>query len=462
MVDGPTIVQFVNQIAATPTVRLDVCGAIWTLSRDSDLSPPQLDRAYAGSLLADGRPLTGAAYGNRLLTLQLLLQNNATAEQAAAYIQALGRELDRPSNFLRWQPGTDAPVFFRTLRADFGSIYWDKTQKRCTVTIPAEPFAYGLREAISPITVTDDPAAGANGNFFDITSVKGDVETPLLMRFPDAVFSQPATSVFGIRRRGTVSALPLFRQLEALTSGTDTATNVDATASGGNSQRCTFTAFPAMASRVYGPMSAASANVDIRGTYRVFLRAKKSTAADVMTVQLRWGYGTISVTNTAVATTTLHSNWQYYDMGLIQLPTGPDPVIDGYSGTEVPVAPITLYTQASRTSGAGTLDFDVLMFVPADDTLFLVGWPNDTGDLEQFVVDGPREVVYGTKTSTPPTQIVTTEGIGLSGGFIKITPSNDNRIVMLPVVGITSVKTTTVAVTPEYWPRYLYVRPAAS
>lgn len=457
-------IAFVDGISASPSTRLDLHSAsTWTVTADSVLSPPRLDYAYSGSLLADGRPLTSAAYGNRVIRLVLQLKHNTSDDVAAGHIQDLARELNRTSNILKWQPGTTAPVFFRTLRADYSAIYWDAVQRRVTVEIPAEPFAYGLKESPTPITVTDDPAAGSNGCFFDLTSIKGDVETPLIMRFPDTSLSTlAATSVFGIRRRGTVSALPLFRQMEALTSGTDTANQVDATASGGNSKRCTFTTFPAMATRVSGTLTSASASVDLRGTYRVFLRAKKSSAADVMTLQLAWGYGALSVANSPVNATVLHTAWQYYDLGLMQLPTGADPITDGYSNTELPVAPITVYAQAARASGAGTLDFDVMVFVPADDTLFLATWPGDTGDLEQFVIDGPREVVYGTKTSAPPTQIVTTSAIALAGGFVKVSPGNDNRIVMLPTTGASDDKTFTIAVTPEYWPRYLFVRPVAS
>jgi hypothetical protein len=194
---GRTTVQFVDRIAATPTVRLDVCGGIWSLGRDSDLSPPQLERAYAGSLLADGRPLTAAAYGNRLLKLELMLLDDATEDQAAINLQALGRELDRPGNILRWQPGTSTPVFFRTLRAEFGRIIWDAVQKRATVLIPAEPFAYGLFESLGSYTVAGDPAtfSGAlNANPYFETNAANWTPTGCTFVRSTAQFHQGAAS----------------------------------------------------------------------------------------------------------------------------------------------------------------------------------------------------------------------------------------------------------------------------
>ncbi|MET7395627.1 carbohydrate binding domain-containing protein [Dactylosporangium sp. NPDC005572] len=145
MADEPYLVQFVDRIGTDPTVRLDVCGDIWSLQADSDLTPPAVDRAYGGSLLTDGRPVTAAAYGNRVLRLELLLLDGVTEDDAAAHVQNLTREISRPANILRWQPGTSQPVFFRTLFPEFGRVIWEPSQKRCSLIIPAEPFAYGVK-----------------------------------------------------------------------------------------------------------------------------------------------------------------------------------------------------------------------------------------------------------------------------------------------------------------------------
>jgi hypothetical protein len=56
------------------------------------------------------------------------------------------RELDRPSNFLRYQAGTSAPVFFRTYRSGPDAIDFNPITREVTVTLLAEPFALGLEQ----------------------------------------------------------------------------------------------------------------------------------------------------------------------------------------------------------------------------------------------------------------------------------------------------------------------------
>lgn len=622
--DGPFLVQFVDRISATPTLRLDVCGAIWSLGVDSDLSPPPLERAYAGSLLADGRPVTSAAYGNRLIRLELVLLDDATAEQAATHVQRLAQELNRPANILLWQPGTTAPVFFRTLRGEFGKIYWDVVEKRASVLIPAEPFAYGLREVISPATVYPDPAhpsaplnanpyfetnvsgwtgtnatltrvtsqfhegaasmlvtsvgtpaqayaraeipvtpgmwytasvwvrctagyapgvqcsidwftgpggtgyisttaptpvalaaatweqrfasgaapatalyaqagptlasnppagtllnadeaqigvigaSGSNGCFFDVTGVRGDVQTPLIARLPGTGLAK-LTSVFAARRRGTPSAAPLLAQAEGMALMIDASLpGNDALMSGAGSNyvRVSF-ATASMQPRIQGSVSPLAANVDMRGTYRVFGRMRHSVAADIISARLAWNNGLVQVLNDPV---TLHTvgavdatGLHWYDLGLIQMPAGPDPVHDGYSGVEIPAEPATVTVHAQRVSGSGNLDVDCLLLVPADDQLLLVTWPSPAGD--QLVLDGTHEMVLALLT-TGSTRLYGPPPAQLSGGFPMLSPGVTNRILYLRSVNSGSVGqdvlTGTTTIDLEYYPRYLFVRQATS
>lgn len=160
MVDGPYLVQFVDSIVASPVIRLDLCSGVWILQPTSDLSPPGLRRATVSTLLADGAQVPAAAYDNRVVHLVLRLRDaSASADVAAGHVQRLARELDRPTNILRWQPGTTSPVFFRTLRAEYDGLHWDPVEKTATVMIPAEPFAYGLEEVPAAVTVSNDPSA---------------------------------------------------------------------------------------------------------------------------------------------------------------------------------------------------------------------------------------------------------------------------------------------------------------
>lgn len=193
----------------------------------TDFSPPPLKQAWSNTLLVDGERLSAAAYANRQIHLSMDLMTSSQDENAAE-LQKLWRELNRPSNFLMYQPqGASQPVFFRTLRSsntrvtDFpvGAI------RQVDVTIDAEPFAYGLKEQQSTVTITNDPASGANPMYFDVASPKGDVETPLYMAVQGSAVVKainagdpPARpmSAIAVRRRGTPANSPFLLEGEAL------------------------------------------------------------------------------------------------------------------------------------------------------------------------------------------------------------------------------------------------------
>jgi hypothetical protein len=282
---------FVDSIAASPTVRLDLSGGTrgpFNLRDGSDFPPPPLKRSIPSSLLADGGTPTSATYDNRVISLHLGVMDSGefrAADAAATQMQLLMRELDRPGNFLRYRADTTTAVFFRTFRSGPDAVAWDPFTRRATVTLLAEPFAYGLEQTLSPVTVTNNPAAGSNGMFLDITSPMGDVETPLYVAFTNGTSGLGATGRFqsglAMRRRGTVATTPFFLQAEAMTQGVDTTTQVNSatfSGSGNNSSRCTFaTATSGQQRLTINPWPTGS-SVDYRGTYRVFMRCKKTVA----------------------------------------------------------------------------------------------------------------------------------------------------------------------------------------
>jgi hypothetical protein len=180
----PHSLAFVDSISATATVRLDMSGTTrgpFNLRDGTRFDPPPLKRSIPSSLLADGGVPTSASYDNRTCVLQLQPMSNGdfmAPDAAAAQMQLLMRELDRPSNFLRYQAGTSAPVFFRTYRSGPDAVDFSPISKEVTVTLLAEPFAYGLEETQSGTAVLNNPTTGM---FLDITSPKGDVDTPLFL-----------------------------------------------------------------------------------------------------------------------------------------------------------------------------------------------------------------------------------------------------------------------------------------
>lgn len=161
------VIQFVDSIAAPPTVRLNLNNeSPWAVT-GVDFSPPPLKQAWASTLLTDGERLTAAAYGNRRLRLSLELIASSQDASATA-MQALWRELNRPSNLLRYQPdGATSPVFFRTIRSADNQVReypggGPSSLRTVEVEIDAEPFALGLKETLPTVTVYNDPTEGTD------------------------------------------------------------------------------------------------------------------------------------------------------------------------------------------------------------------------------------------------------------------------------------------------------------
>lgn len=473
----PVVVDFddFSAVAAT-TVRLNLNDdTTWSAPYDGfDFSPPRLRRASASTMLADGEQIPASAYENRLLRLRLEL-HTSTVDQSATEIQKLGRELDRDHNILMWQPGTSEPVFFRTLRSDvtrLAEVPGTGTLRLFDVDLVAEPFAYGLPEVLAAQTVNNDPAAGSNGMYFDVTNPKGDVETPVFLAVPASVASS-AQMVFAVRRRGTPSAppVPIVMQAEAMTVETDTAVQSNdpvMSGSGSNYVRTTFATVTTMTGRV--SISAGSGagtwpltpSADLRGTYRVWVRVRRSVAGDTMQLRLRNvdSSGFVNDTATAPAGTT---NRRWVDLGLLTFPGGADPVTDGYSGVEIPAEDLGIRVEAART-GSGNLDIDVLLLVPADDRLCIVGPAAVSG--AYLVLDSAQDMAYiRGSLAAEGGAYVRADKVPIVGRPPMVTPGVVNRITFMRDVAPTTNgddKTSTTVVNPWYWPRYLYVRPAST
>jgi hypothetical protein len=263
-----------------------------------------------------------------------------------------------------------------------------------------------------------------------------------------------------------VALTPFVLQAEAMTGGTDTsiqANDAVMSGSGQNYMRCTFaTVGSTMTTRLTSAVWPTTAAVENRGTYRVFLRCRKSVSGNDINVELGWVFGASSGSNPEVALPAT-TNRRWIDLGLVQIPFAADPVYDGLSGVELPARGGVFTVAAQRTSGSGNVDFDALAFVPADDRFALVSWPTTSGPVAA-VVDATSETVHylGVDAS-----VYARELASLAGRFPYLTPNQDNRVFVLLNAGgsassISDDITSTVAVTPSYYPAYLYVRPAAT
>lgn len=614
----PDVVQFVDSVSASPTVRLDLNDDnVWGLKYDgTDFSPPELRRSMAQTLLADGALVTAAAYDNRVIRLRLELRDTSV-DAVATRIQALSRELDRPTNILKWQPGTSAPLFFLTMRSPVNRVVevpGPGTLKLVEVDVLAQPHAVGLRETLPPVTVYNDPAEGtplnANSNFdaniapwtasggslawmtaqfhqasgsllltpdgvsgavqaraelvpavagrdyrltawvrcavarsvrltvdwtdsagglissmsadttvaantwtladatmtapvgavqarmivqmgstpptshllyidearirqaggpggccFEISGIKGDVETPLFMQLGTDFMGAAGDRypVIGVRRRGTPSLAPFLLQAESMVTGTATALAAanDPAMSGTGPNFARVTPLNTdMDQRLYMDPFPATPGVDVRGRYRVHVRLRQSVLADLWNVRLTYGpLGTLQVDLPAVTVTQAFGP-RYVDIGTIQYPYGADPVTDGYSGSETPSQGIRVAIFAQRVSGTGTLDFDCVLFVPADDAYSTVQMPPDSGGIG--VIDGARTMVYSVGGSGEIRALPYVPRI--TSGFPLVSPGRTNRVTFLADGGNVgdAALTSTSTITPYYWPKYLYARPPSS
>lgn len=306
-------------------------------------------------------------------------------------------------------------------------------------------------------------AGGAGGCCFDVSDIKGDVETPLHLSLDDGL-TLSRTLLFAVRRRGTPSQAPFVLQAEAMTRNSDTtlaASNDTAMSGGGqNYVRVPFGTTTAMVNRVSISTWPATPGLDVRGQYKVYARVRRNTGTDRISLRLAYAAAAgLLFADTVSLPTAAVTDPIYIDLGVVQLPAGTDPVTDS-TGVELPAAGQYIAVQASRDSGSGTLDIDCLLFVPADDRLLIVKLPADAGlGATSQVIDGDRSLVY---TVGPSGELLSLLPAETAGGPPMVTPGQPARIVMFSVAQTLENLTTARKVTPFYMPRYLYARPPSS
>lgn len=374
------IIRFVDRISTSPTVRLDLNdGITWGANYDgTDFSPPPLKQAWANTLLADGERLSAAAYANREIQLNLDLIAS-TPDAVATELQKLWRELDRPSNFLMYQPnGATNPVFFRTFRSSNTKVneFPSGAIRVVQVTIDAESGGYGPKEQQATVTVINDPASGTNPMYFDITSPKGDLETPLYMAFEGGKViaqSQLGTpgkvSVVAVRRRGTPSNVPFVLQAEAgtVTVGTSvqrrrSSTEVSGAAPALNANtgfesnttnwtpaNCTLTRDTTQAQSGVASMKLTPTG----GQPQAFAECERMPV-----VSTKRYAGSAWIRSAVTRTVTLNINWYASDGGYISTSAGPETnctantwTAIGTSGNGVPPVGAATFTIAPTLNG---------------------------------------------------------------------------------------------------------------
>jgi len=458
-------IQFVDSIASSPTVRLDINdGTTWRTTSFA-APPPRLRRAMSQNAMRDGINVSSSAYDSRTITLGLTLVHT-TEDNKATELQKLARELDRADNFLRYQPsGATKPVFFRLYRSDMSQLEQftgtPSAIAKPTIELLAEPFFLGLRETLGPFTVNNDPAAGSNGHYFDVTGVIGDVAAPCVLS--DSV-AERGFRIMAARQHGTPSSLVFFSQAESMTLGTDTTNpggGPDAAMSGTGANNFVRTSFAtaSMQTRLtWNPTDA-----ETRGTFRLIAVVRRSDSTSVINVRT-----SAPQTNSAVATA-LSTSRQILDLGLVS-GTGATPTVPGYGSAQISPVFSSVNIQAERVSGAGTIDWDYAALVPADEwqmSSFMQG--TTVADL---VIDAVQEQVYRIADSTVlfttgATESTSIDSLPVAGGFPRVVPDQTNRFYWYHTADtvapkLTMGKASLGTITVDYWPRYMFVRPSAT
>jgi hypothetical protein len=456
--------QFVADMAsASPSVLLDINARPLMVGDGWKINPASYEKGYSGGPMRHGRRPTRSTAANLTLVIPLQVLG-ATNDAAATVIQNLGHQL-RVDNILKVQHGSN-PVFFRTFANPEYSIDVVKTlvsDAKITLQIEAEPFAYGPRVQVtgSPFTLSNNPAAGSNPMHIDITGVLGDVETPLFLIATSTGASNGLGSKWShvaTRRRGTPSGYSNVVQAESMTLGTNAVVTADAAFSGGSKLRIT----PGTATHVIRANSAFPSNgvstVEARGEYIVYARVAKTTAADVWTTQLKYGVDSVAPVENDTVTLPLVAGPFWVNLGKVPVPAWSDPGRHGFSGVSTKVVLPWVGFYAGRSSGSGSLDFDCLYFVPADESTVIVQWPTtDT----TYVLDGTTDEggsAYAMNTALDEVLTTATPArIHAGGGFPELIPGQTNRIHMIRQVdpaGTVDGITNTTTLRAYYWPRW--------
>jgi len=489
----PDTIQIVEGHGSS-SVLLDINST--TFGTKISAPPPPLRRTMAAATLTDGDYISDSAYGNRTLSLDIDLVSTTQDLWAAAW-QTLARQINRDEYWIKYQPtGATSAVWFQCYRSDSAveDVIGAAAYRTVSLEIPAYPFAWGAAENISSFTITNNPSSGTNRMTYTLPTIKGDVETPLLL----AQTSGPGLSVTPqtFEDDAQISRLVCYRvddaytsafyarDLSELTSGTDVGSTVTGAGNNyidGNYKACTY-GTTTMASRLNGVFSTTLAPMP--GVYRALIRvvapaASAVSVSTVFTLDIAPDPGSTSnyVEVGSVARTFNYApgyaTAMLLDFGLVQLPlrgrTGPV----GLAASPSSQQPIRFRISSSQTAAGGGIRFDELFLIPAEtsygsSTSALATWMGDgTKTANVVVYDGIRSEIralYDASGSAPFNGIPIGHRPGINSfGYVgqlpAVRPDHNNYLIWL-WNGVDTTETT--AFTARYYPRYLHVRPAST
>lgn len=227
----------------------------------------------------------------------------------------------------------------------------------------------------------------------------------------DGLFSDRTKAWVGIRdyRNGVSGFIPVW-EAEAGTVATDASGTADAAARGGTAIRISFATETDMVKRFSVKWSdIGTASFDhLTGRYLVLGRLKLSAGTVEVATELRHGWlgqagleSSLGVTYLSAVTNPEYVNYNFVPLGVAEIPpTGDRDAIASTGGTAAPLRSYGLALYAERLSGAGTMNFDCFVLMPADH-LFIASQTaiSFTNGASTRVYTGNDDIPYAVKYS---------------------------------------------------------------
>lgn len=468
-----TELRFVDSISATPEVLFDVTDA-FVLGSSSRFDPPRVRRSSSWTSLADGTTESSVSYDDREITLELSSGEQGSEEQAQ-YIQALARVLSDPQWLMLSRDGVVHPVFFRTRRADtrvIETLLGAVTFRTVSLTLPADPFAYGLPESGS-LSIRNHPLEGTNRMCAVLEPAKGDVPSPLVLSF-----ETPDSGAF----RSVVAAwspTDVVPTPAAIWCGPPIGDSVDRTPDADYVTGERVDVWPTLpANSIYFELE-----VPEPGDYRALLRCEPAADEDVfVTFGAPYGsqLGPIQLYREEAT-----GGPEWFDLGVIRLPLGS---ID--AGDAFDLLPITNGERAWLSVLSGeNFPLDGIMLVPvgqnasfgSQSTNSLTAYDSYFAAPVMLTLDGVNDVRYVEWAADVEWTSNNDRawGVGdLTGGLPVVTPGRPTQLTLMPTVSLRDVYAydpadpaapsnvepladdidATTVVAWKYFPRYLYMR----
>lgn len=250
-----------------------------------------------------------------------------------------------------------------------------------SIFVPAGSSSMGVSVRVNGIISPD--------NFIPV----GDVNARVVqMNIERPVTIDPTTMWLGFRRNtafGPDKFIPRW-ECELGSAATDTSVTADVTASAGNRMTTTFATVATLTSRFSVTLSNVLTDAGLsfayeksqRGKFLVLLRAKLSAAGSV---NARISYGNRGGMNINARVPVSGTNWNFYEMGIISIPTARTPKLIN-SNDSAWIRDFLINVDAERISGSCTFSCDCFVLIPINEAYLKINLTDATISGSDFYV----------------------------------------------------------------------------